>query len=416
MTGVRFSIEEAALTKTGASRKAKLSSAPEPGRQEFLPFTRPSIQSDDIDAVVAVLRSGWITSGSRVKELEQAFSSRTGARHAIAVSSATAGMQLVLHAMGVGPGHEVITPSLTWVSTVNLIRLCGATPVFVDVDRDTLMTNSALIEQAITPRTKLIVPVHYAGAPLDLNPIRAVADRHAIPMVEDAAHALGTEYAGIPIGNIGTSIFSLQAIKNVTTAEGGVICTDDDALAERLRRLRFHGLGADAFDRQTNGRLPSAEVIEPGYKCNLPDMNACLALGQLARLDDNNAIRARLARRYRNAFSHINAISPLRIVDYSHTHAWHLFIVRIDINQLRICRDEFMEELKELGIGAGLHFRAVHHHKYYRDHKSPGQPQLDNTNWNSDRLVTLPLFPAMVDADVDRVVAAIVSIIQRYSK
>ncbi len=400
------------MSKTGVSRKANLRQVPKSEWQDFLPFTRPAIESDDIDAVVGVLRSGWITSGSKVKELEQAFVQRTGAKQAIAVSSATAGMQLVLHALGVGPGHEVITPSLTWVSTVNLIRLCGATPVFVDVDRDTLMTGAAQIERAITQRTKLIIPVHYAGAPLDLNPIRDVADRHAIPLVEDAAHALGTEYDGVPIGNTGTSIFSLQAIKNVTTAEGGVICTDDDGLAERLRRLRFHGLGADAFDRQTNGRLPSAEVIEPGYKCNLPDMNACLALGQLDRLDDNNAKRAKYASRYINALSDIGAISPIHAPVYPHTHAWHLFIIRVETDRLRIERDEFMSELKKLGIGTGLHFRAVHHHKYYRSQKSPGQASLENTNWNSNRLVTLPLFPGMSEFDVDRVIDAVQSVIE----
>ena len=362
--------------------------------------------------MVGVLRSGWITSGSKVKELEQAFIQRTGAKQAIAVSSATAGMQLVLHALGIGPGHEVITPSLTWVSTVNLIHLCGATPVFVDVDRDTLMTGAEQIERAITQRTKLIIPVHYAGAPLDLNPIRVIADRHAIPLVEDAAHALGSEYAGIPIGNSGTSIFSLQATKNVTTAEGGVICTDDDGLAERLRRLRFHGLGADAFDRHTNGRLPSAEVIEPGYKCNLPDMNACLALGQLDRLDENNAKRAKYASRYIKAFADVSAISPIHTPVYPHTHAWHLFIVRVETDQLRIDRDEFMSELKKLGIGTGLHFRAVHHHKYYRSQKLPGQTSLENTNWNSDRLVTLPLFPGMSEFDVDRVIDGVQSVIE----
>jgi UDP-4-amino-4-deoxy-L-arabinose-oxoglutarate aminotransferase len=409
-------IEGFGLSKTGVSKKANLRPVPESDAQEFLPFTRPSIESGDIDAVVDVLRSGWITSGSKVRELEQAFIQRTGAKQAIAVSSATAGMQLVLHALGIGPGHEVITPSLTWVSTVNLIRLCGATPVFVDVDRDTLMTGAAQLERAITQCTKLIIPVHYAGAPLDLNPIRTVADRHAIPLVEDAAHALGTEYDGVPIGNTGTSIFSLQAIKNVTTAEGGVICTDDDGLAERLRRLRFHGLGADAFDRQTNGRLPSAEVIEPGYKCNLPDMNACLALGQLDRLANNNAKRARHASRYINAFADVSAVSPVLVPEYPHTHAWHLFIVRVETDQLRIDRDDFMSELKKLGIGTGLHFRAVHHHKYYRAHRSPGQTQLDNTNWNSDRLVTLPLFPAMGDHDVDRVIDSVQSVVERYAK
>lgn len=387
----------------------------DPGAGEFLPFTRPNIDERDIDEVVAVLRSGWITSGSKVKKLEEKFIQQVGCKHAIAVSSATAGMHLALHALDIGPGDEVITPSLTWVSTVNLIHLCGATPVFVDVDKNTLMTTAEMIEQAITPSTKLIIPVHYAGAPLDGKPIMAVANRHSIPVIEDAAHALGSCYDGAHVGSSGTSIFSLQATKNVTTAEGGVICTDDDRLAGRLRRLRFHGLGADAFDRKTNSRLPSAEVIEPGYKYNLPDMNACLALGQLDRLRNSNARRADLAQQYLNAFKNLDAISPLQRPAYGHDHAWHLFIVRVETDQLTIDRDGFMLELKEQGIGTGLHFRAVHQHAFYKASTRVDESKLPNTNWNSDRLVTLPLFPGMTDADAERVVGAINAVVSRYA-
>ena len=277
------------------------------------------------------------------------------------------------------------------------------------------MTNAALIENAITPRTKLIVPVHYAGAPLDLNPIGAIERNHGIPVLEDAAHALGSAYMNEAVGGNGTAIFSLQAIKNVTTAEGGVICTHNDELADRLRRLRFHGLGADAFDRHTNGRLPSAEVIEPGYKYNLPDMNACLALGQLDRLQETNRRRAERAQRYLDAFASVNAITPLRLPEYTHVHAWHLFIVRVEIDQLSIDRDDFMAALKERGIGTGLHFRAVHQHKYYRESLVCDQENLTNTNWNSDRLVTLPLFPGMTDADVDRVIDGVSAVTSRYA-
>ncbi len=382
---------------------------------EFLPFMRPDIDERDIDEVIAVLRSGWITSGSKVRQLEEKFVQLVGCEHAIAVSSATAGLHLVLHAMGIGPGDEVITPSLTWVSTVNLIYLSGATPVFVDVDRNTLMVTAERVEQAITSRTKLIIPVHYAGAPLDGDSIRSVAGRFSVPIVDDAAHALGTYYEGAHVGRSGTAIFSLQAIKNVTTAEGGVICTDDSQLAERLRRLRFHGLGADAFDRKTNSRLPSAEVIEPGYKCNLPDMNACLALGQLDRLAKSNARRADIAQQYLQAFAGLDAILPLERPVYAHEHAWHLFIVRVDIDRLTIGRDAFMLELKEQGIGTGLHFRAVHQHAFYKTLPISDAPKLENTNWNSDRLVTLPLFPGMSDADVDRVIGTVKALVSRFS-
>lgn len=382
----------------------------------FLPFTRPCIDPEDIAEVVRVLESGWITSGEKVKQLEAGVAAQTRSLYAVAVSSATAGMHLVLHALGIGPGDEVITPSLTWVSTVNLIELCGATPVFVDVDKHTLMTSAEHVERAITPKTKLIIPVHFAGAPLDLDPLRRVAAAHQIPIVEDAAHAIGTDYKHVPVGHIGTAIFSFQAIKNVTTAEGGVVCTDDAEFAERLRRLRFHGLGADAFDRHTHGRMPSAEVIEPGYKYNLPDMNAVLALGQLTRLKSINAQRTLLASYYRAALQDVAGVMPVRQPDYSHTHSWHLFVVRVDIDELDLSRDEFMAALKARNIGTGLHFRAVHTHKYYRDRRAGEYSGLDNTNWNSDRIVTLPLFPAMTVADVDRVVKAISDVTARKAK
>ncbi len=248
--------------------------------QSFLPLCRPAVDEQDIQSVVDVLRSGWITTGPKNAELESKISQHTGAPHSVALSSATAGMHLVLLAMGIGPGDEVITPSLTWVSTVNMITLVGAKPVFVDVDADTLMTDAAKIEPLITDKTKLIIPVHYAGAALDLDPIYALGEKYNIPVIEDAAHALGTEYKGQPIGHRGSCLFSTHAIKNVTTAEGGIFTTHDAELADKVRRLKFHGLGVDAFDRETQGRAPQAEVVEPGFKYNMPDICAVLALGR----------------------------------------------------------------------------------------------------------------------------------------
>jgi UDP-4-amino-4-deoxy-L-arabinose-oxoglutarate aminotransferase len=362
------------------------------------------------------LKSGWSASGIKVKQLEEAITHRTGAKHAIAVSSSTAGMRLILHARGIGPGDEVIIPSMSCVSTVNVILLSGATPVFVDIDRNTLMTEARIVERAITKNTRLIVPVHFAGAPLELGPLRLLASRYGIALVEDAAHALGTRYLGIPIGCTGTCIFSLQASNSVTTAEGGVICTDDDRLATRLRRLRFHGLETDAFDRLSGGRLPSAEVVEPGFKCNLLDLYACLALGELARLEENNAARTKYARRYIDAFTDKDTISPLSVPEWVHRHSWHLFVVRVEIDRLKISRDQFMSELRVLGVGSGLHFRAVHHHKFYRSRKFPGQDQLPNTDWNTERVVSLPLFPGMNEVDVTRVVDAVEFVLQRFAE
>lgn len=373
--------------------------------ETFLPFCRPQINADDIEAVAAVLRSGWITTGPQCAALESAFCEQTGARHAVAAISATALLHLYLVALGIGAGDEVITPSLTWVSTPNLIELVGAKPVFVDVDRDHLMTSAELIERAITPRTRLIIPVHFAGAPLDLDPIRELAQRRGIALLEDAAHALGTTYRGTPVGASGNAIFSLQAIKNVTSAEGGVFVTDDEALAARIRRLRFHGLGVDAFDRATQGRSPQAEVVEPGFKYNLPDMCAALGLNQFKRLAQINAKRKALADHYRARLQSVPELQPLVAPAWEHVHGHHLMVVRVLARDGGF-RNEFIEKMKAEQIGCGIHFRAVHEQKYYREQLRGQHLDLPNTEWNSARICSLPCFPDMTFADVDRVIAA----------
>ncbi|MEI7408345.1 UDP-4-amino-4-deoxy-L-arabinose aminotransferase [Pectobacterium aroidearum] len=376
---------------------------------DFLPFSRPSMGEEEIAAVAEVLRSGWITTGPKCQQLEQAFCQQVGCRQAIAVSSATGGMHVTLMALGIGPGDEVITPSQTWVSTVNMITLLGAEPVMVDVDRHTLMVRPQDIEAAITPKTKAIIPVHYAGAPADLTALRALSERYGIPLIEDAAHAVGTQYRDEWIGARGTAIFSFHAIKNITCAEGGMVVTDDEALAERIRSLKFHGLGVDAFDRQRQGRKPQAEVVTPGFKYNLADINAAIALVQLDKLPAINARRQQLAARYLTQLRSL-PLQPLAVPDYPHLHAWHLFMVRVDETRCGISRDGLMAALQTHGIGTGLHFRAVHTQKYYRE-RYP-HLHLPDTEWNSASLMTLPLFPDMQDSDVDRVVAALTSILE----
>ncbi|HHG0470306.1 TPA: UDP-4-amino-4-deoxy-L-arabinose aminotransferase [Proteus mirabilis] len=377
----------------------------------FLPFSRPAIGDEEIKAVESVLRSGWITTGPQNHQLEQDFCEKFGSKHAIAVCSATAGMHVVLMAMGIGPGDEVITPSQTWVSTINIITLLGAEPVMVDVDRDTLMVSAESVKKAITPRTKAIIPVHYAGAPCDLDALRAVADEAGIPLIEDAAHAIGTRYKDEWIGEKGTSIFSFHAIKNVTCAEGGLVVTDDDELANRVRCLKFHGLGVDAFDRQIQGRKPQAEVVEPGYKYNLSDIHAAIAVVQLSRLEEMNAKRAELVAFYREKLQD-SPLEMLSVPEYPHLHANHLFMVRVDKNACGIDRDTFMEKLKQKEIGTGLHFRAAHTQKYYRErYPSLSLPQ---SEWNSATLCSLPLFPDMSNKDVIRVVDAINEILSEH--
>lgn len=374
----------------------------------FLPFSSPSLGDEELAAVKSVFDSGWITTGKQNEALEKEFCQLTGNRYAVTACSATALMHLSLMALNLQPGDEVITPSLTWVSTLNMICLLGAKPIMIDCDLNNLMVTPSLIEAAITPRTRAIIPVHFAGAPFDLDEILALAARYQIPLIQDAAHAVGTHYRDKPIGHRGTAIFSLHAIKNITCGEGGVLVTDDADLAEKVRCLRFHGLAVDAFDRQTLGRRPQAEVITPGYKYNLPDINAAIARVQLSKLEMFIEQRQRIATYYLSEFTE-DSILPLNVPDYPHRHAWHLFIVRIASNKSGLSRDQLMSRLSEQGIGSGLHFRAAHIQSYYRQNYP--EYRLPNTEWNSERILSLPLFPTMTEADAQRVVATVKQII-----
>ena len=376
-------------------------------RSIFLPVSKPAISETEIAAVAQVLRSGWITTGPKVAEFEAAFQGYCHAQGAVALASATAGMHLALAALEIGPGDEVITPSMTWVSTVNLIVLAGAKPVFADIDRDTLMVSAQTIAPLITERTRLIVPVHFAGAAVDMDEVRHLAASRHIAVVEDAAHAAGTECRGEKIGARGTAIFSFHPIKNMTCGEGGMFCSDDADLLERVRRLKFHGLGVDAYDRSMQGRAPQAEVQEPGFKYNLTDMAAALGMGQLERLDRFIAKRAHLAARYHELLADVDEISALGLPLYPVRHAWHLFVVRLDVERAGMDRETFMAELKQRNIGTGIHFKAVHTQKYYRETMPLPKEALPATEWNSERICSLPLFPEMTAEDVRSVVETV---------
>ncbi len=373
-------------------------------RKTFLPFSRPSIIEEDIKGIVDVLHSEWITTGPKNFEFETAFKEYTGAKEAVCMTSETSVMQTLVHAIGLGPGDEVITPSMTWVSMPNITSLTGAKPVFVDCDKNTLMITAEAIESAITSRTKLIVPVHFAGAVLDLDAIRAVAKKHNIMLVEDAAHALGAAYKGAKIGSSNTAMFSFHPIKNITSGEGGMFVTDDVDLANRLRSLKFHGLGVDAYDRKTHGRIPQAQVVEPGYKFNLPDMQAVLGLSQLKRVDAMNKKRSEIYKEYITRLAEISELSPLGLPDYDFRHSYHLMVVRLDVEKARINRDSLMSELKQRNIGTGLHFRCVHLQKYYREIQGCHPNTLPHTEWNSERIFSLPFFPDMTEDDLKDVI------------
>jgi UDP-4-amino-4-deoxy-L-arabinose-oxoglutarate aminotransferase len=378
-------------------------------REIFLPLSRPSIGDREIDGVVECLKSGWITTGPACKAFEDKFCELTGASHAVSLSSATAGMHLVLLALGIGEGDEIITPSLTFASTVNMIVMLGARPVFVDIHHDTLNMNPELLEEKISPKTKAIIPVHFAGAPVDMDRILGIAERYNLTVIEDAAHAVGTYYKGVHAGGFGhIAIFSFHPIKNITSGEGGMITHSDEKLEKQLRLLRFHGIERDAWKRYGKGGNPEYDIHQPGFKYNLPDMQAALGLAQLSRLNEINCRRAEIAALYRGGLKDTAGLELPGIPEYPHVHAWHLFIIKV----LSMDRGLFMEKLSEHNIGYGLHFPACHLLHYIKNQFGTGDGMLPETERAAGKIISLPLFPDMVDDDVSYVCEAIKEILK----
>jgi UDP-4-amino-4-deoxy-L-arabinose-oxoglutarate aminotransferase len=378
-------------------------------RKEFLPFSRPSIGKGEINKVTTCLKSGWITTGSLCKEFEDNFCQLTGSEQAISLNSATAGMHITLSALNIGPGDEIITPSMTFASTINMIALRGATPAFVDIDYGTLNINPDLIEKRITKKTKAIIPVHFAGAPVDMDKINDLARKYNLAVIEDAAHAVGTYYKGIHAGGFGhIAIFSFHPIKNITTGEGGMITLTDAALERKLRLLRFHGIERDAWKRYGKGGNPSYDIAEPGYKYNMPDILAALGLAQLERWQELNLRRAKLAELYFEGLKGISGIDLPEVPEYDHIHAWHLFVIKI----LALNRDEFMNRLADYNIGYGLHFPPTHTLNYVKEKYTENIDLLAETERAADKIISLPLFPDMPEKDVHYVCTAIKEIIR----
>jgi UDP-4-amino-4-deoxy-L-arabinose-oxoglutarate aminotransferase len=366
-------------------------------RKDFLPLSRPSIGQREIEGVVTCLKSGWITTGPLCKEFENEFCHLTGASHAVSVTSGTAGMHLILLALGIGAGDEIITPSMTFASTINMIAMLGAKPVFVDIDYDTLNINPDLVEEKITGKTKAVIPVHFAGAPADMDKILGVAARHGLTVIEDAAHAVGTSYKGIHAGGFGQiAVFSFHPIKNITTGEGGMIVHNDGEMEQRLRRLRFHGLERDAWKRYGKGGNPEYDIQYPGYKYNLTDMQAALGLAQMSRLQELNKRRTHLADLYMARLNGEKRLALPGVPVYPHVHAWHLFVVKA----LDMERRLFMEKLSEYNVGYGLHFPANHLLAYVRDRFPVAAEALPETERAAEGIISLPLFPDMSDEDV----------------
>ena len=381
--------------------------------RDFLPVARPSVTEAEIQEVCDALRSGWITSGPRVLAFEKAFAEHVGARHAVAVTSATSGFHILFRALEIGPGGEVVTPSLTWPSAVNMIELAGARPVFADVDRSTFQLDPESVERVLSPRTRAVVPVHFAGQPSDLDALRSLCLDRGLVLVEDAAHAVGTEHRGSRIGSGGNpAVFSFHAIKNLTTGEGGMITTNDDALRDRLLSLRFHGVTQDAWKRHAGGRPGGYDLLEPGFKHNLTDIQAAIGIVQLRRQEEIRARREALAQLYDRLLSEVPELERPRGVAYPHRHAWHLYQVLVDRDRTGLSRDELRDELRRRNVGTGLHFLAVHELEYYRKRYPIPAGSLAATEHIARRTMSLPLFPDLREEDVRAVVGELQEILR----
>jgi len=376
----------------------------------FLPFALPEIGDDEIAEVVDTLKSGWVTTGPKAKRFEEDFAAFLGdaSLQAMAVNSATAGLHLALEAIGIGPGDEVITTTHTFTATAEVVRYLGADVVLVDIDPATLCIDPKLVEAAITPRTKAIVPVHYAGLAADMPALLAIAKRHNLRVVEDAAHALPTTCSGALIGTLGSdaTVFSFYANKTITTGEGGMVVTRDAALAKRIRVMRLHGMSRDAFDRFT-AKVPSwyYEIVAPGFKYNLTDIAAALGIHQLKRALAFQAQRERLAAAYDAAFDGLPVITPPRPAS-GDQHAWHLYVLRL-ADGAKISRDALIEQLFAAGIGCSVHYIPLHLQPYWRERYGLTPERFPHSQKAYERMLTLPLYTRMTDADVQRVIDAV---------
>ncbi len=377
--------------------------------QPFLPFARPDITEAEVDAVARALRSGWVTTGPETKAFEQEFAAYLGGGvQAIAVNSATAGLHLALEAIGIGPGDEVIAPTLTFTATVEVARYLGADARLVDVDAATLNIDPARIEAAITPRTRAILPVHYGGLACDMAAIFDIARRHGLQVVEDAAHALPTTTGGTLVGQLpsAAAVFSFYANKTMTTGEGGMVVTRDEALAARMRVMRLHGISRDAFDRFSS-RTPAwyYEIVAPGFKYNLTDTAAAMGRVQLQRLPGFVQRRQQLAARYLHELGDLPLVLPAD-APAGDAHAWHLFVIRLR-DDARVTRDAVIQALSDAGIGTSVHYVPLHRQPYWRDRYALTPAQFPVAEQAYQRMLSIPLFTAMGDDEQTRVIAAL---------
>ncbi len=391
-----------------------------PVRDSFLVFGKPVLGDEEINEVVDTLRPGWIGTGPKAVRFEQDFARYVGSKHALAVNSCTAALHLGLIANHIGPGDEVITTPLTFAATANVIMHVGAKPVFADIDPTTLNIDPANIERAITPQTKAIIPVHFGGLSCDMDRIEAIAKQHGLAIIEDAAHATGTRYHGRLIGcDTGTvACFSFYANKNLTTAEGGMITTDNDELADRIAVFRLHGLSKHAWQRYSSKKLMLSDALFPGYKYNMPDIVAALGIHQLAKQEHFLEIREQYARRYDEAFAALPGVCRQprpRDLDQNR-HALHLYVLILDPQQFSVDRNDIISALLAENIGAALHYRAVHTHPFYRETFGYRHDDFPLAAQVGDNILTLPLTPGMSPQDADDVITAVHKVLKAYRR
>ncbi|MET3134752.1 dTDP-4-amino-4,6-dideoxygalactose transaminase [Oxalobacteraceae bacterium GrIS 1.11] len=377
--------------------------------QNFLPFALPEIGEEEIQAVVECLRSGWVTTGPKTKQFEQDFATYIGdGVDAISVNSATAGLHLALEALGVGPGDEVIVPSMTFTATAEVVRYMGADVVLVDSDPATLNMDIEAVRAAITPRTKVIMPVHYAGLSCDMDAILALARKHGLKVVEDAAHAFPSRYKGHLIGTLESdvTVFSFYANKTMTTGEGGMVVTRDVEIAKRIKMMRIHGISRDAFDRFTS-KTPAwfYEVVAPGFKYNLTDIASALGIHQLRKIDRFLERRQQLAKRYFEELADLPLILPVDAPDGG-VHAWHLYVVRLR-PEARLGRDALIQQLSDRGIGTSVHYIPLHRQPYWRETYQLTPEQFPEAEAAYQSMLSLPLYTKMSDADQSRVIGVL---------
>ncbi len=386
-----------------------------PVRSQYLPYGKQSLSEGDIQAVVEVLRSDWLTTGPKVAEFEERFAQQVGAKYAVAYSSGTAALHGATYAAGIGPEDEVITTPYTFVASANCILFQKGTPVFADVQEDTLNISPQALEQKITSRTKAVIPVHFSGHPCDMDEIMEIADKHGLTVIEDACHALGAEYKDRPIGTIGhMSVFSLHPVKHITSGEGGVVTTDDPELARKLRLFRNHCMSSDARERMEAGGW-FYEVVDLGYNYRLTDIQCALAMSQLDRLDSFVSRRREIADAYSKSFSELPGIAVPPERPYVR-NSWHIYVIQLELEKLSVGRAEVFSALRAENIGVNVHYVPVHLHPYYRNTFGYHAGLYPIAEEAYERAITLPVFPDMTDDDVRDVINAVTKVVSHYLK